>query len=443
MKVTLISPSHCFNSSCSVYAESVIAPPLGLASIAAVLEKQGIEVDIVDMALSDRKIRDGENLSLPGTDIVGVSASLTQRFPQAVAISRALKQNDKDIPIVFGGNYATFMYKKILRDFDSVDIIVLFEGEYSMLELTKAFSGKKDLADVKGIAYRNEDEAIIATHPAEKVTDLDTLPMPARHLLPMEHYKEKGHGAGSIMSSRGCPYKCIFCSTSAFWGHKVRSNSLERVLQEIEHVVEKYHIKDICFDDDIFTYSRPRILKLCEMIEKKFDIQWGCSSRVDHIDADLLSKMRKAGCSTIFFGVESASQVILNKSKKHQTIEMSRRAIKMAKEAGMNVDASFILGLPGENKETIKQDLDFILETMPDRIIMNLLIPHPGTGIYEHSHEFGIRILDDDWQYYTGTIPVVETEDLSWKDLLKARVSILEKYYKAKGVAEKQNADVC
>jgi radical SAM superfamily enzyme YgiQ (UPF0313 family) len=312
-----------------------------------------------------------------------------------------------------------------------------------MLELTEAMLGRKKLAEVKGIAYRNKDGRIIVTPPAKKVTDLDTLPMPARHLLPMKRYAEKCLFAGTIVSSRGCPYRCIFCSNSEFWGHKLRLNSIERVLQEIEYLVEKHNIKEINFGDDIFTYSRSRVIKLCEMIERKFNIQWGCSTRVDYIDADLLTKMRKAGCSTIYFGVESASQVILDKCKKHQTVEMCREAIKLAKKIGMDVSASFILGLPGENNETLRKDLDFILEAMPNRIVVNLLTPYPGTSIHKHPQEFGIRIVDEDWQYYTLFTPPVETGDLSWKDLLRARVSIIQEHSKAKGeTPEEPSADV-
>jgi len=428
MKVTLINPSSSLVPSGPVST----GPPVGLATIAAVLENQGIKVDITDMALFGRKIGDNEKLSLPGTDAVGISASMTSFFHQVVAISKALKQTDKDMPVILGGNHATFMHKEILRNYNFVDIIVLFEGEYVMLELTEALSGKKKLADVKGIAYRNKDGKVVVTDPAEKVKDLDILPMPARHLLPMEHYIEKKCWPGSIVTSRGCPYKCIFCSTSAFFGHKVRFHSIGRVLQEIRSLVEKHHIKQIHFNDDIFTFSRSRGIKLYEMIEKNFDIEWGCQTRVDHVDADLLSKMRKSGCGGLFFGMESASQVILDKCEKHQTVEQGRRAIKLTKELGINVEVSFILGLPGENHETIKNDLDFILETIPDRLILNLLVPYPGTILYENPQKFGIRILDEDWQYYTHAIPVTETRDLSWKDLLKARFLIEREYCKAK-----------
>jgi anaerobic magnesium-protoporphyrin IX monomethyl ester cyclase len=427
MKLALINPHHGFVSS-----TNVASPPLGLASIAAVLEKQDVKVDIFDMAVSQRKIGNEEEMCLAGTDAVGISASMTPRVPQAIAISRALKRTDRNMPVIFGGNHASFMYKQILQDCDSVDIIVLFEGESSMLEISEALSGRKKLADVKGIAYRNKDGGITVTHPAERVEDLDTLPMPARHLLPMEQYKEEGSFAGAIVSSRGCPFRCVFCSTSAFWGHKMRFNSVERVLQEIEYLVEKHHLKEINFADDIFTYNRSRIVKLCELIEKRFDIRWGCSTRVDCVDADLLGRMQKAGCTGIFFGVESASQDILDKCNKHQTVEMCKRSIGMAEKAGLNVEASFILGLPGENNETLKRDMDFILEMMPYRIIVNLLTPYPGTSIYERPEEFGIRILDNDWQYYTSAIPSAETGDLSWEDLLKTRALIQDEYSRAK-----------
>lgn len=428
MKVTLVNPPSEF-----VDEDLLHAPPLGLASIAAVLETKGVEVDIIDMAAPGQATGDKDKLRLSGTDVVGISATLTPRFPQAIAISRAIKKADKDIPIVLGGNHATFMHKEILQNYSSVDFIVLYEGEYSFLKLVEALEGRKSLAKMRGIAYRSKNGKVIVTPKAEKVKDLDALPMPARHLLPMELYK-KWRETGNIVSSRGCPYRCTFCSTSAFFGHEVRLNSIERVLQEIEYLVEKHHLKQISFSDDLFTFSRARVNALCDMIiEKNLDIKWACFSRVDYVDATLLHKMQKAGCQQILYGVESGSQRILDLCKKHQTVERARKAIELTKEEGIAVCASIILGLPGENHQTVQKTLDFILETKPPDISLHLLVPYPGTRIWEEPEKFGIRILGQEWQYYTQAIPMVETKDLSWGDLLKAKSLIIREYLKAKG----------
>lgn len=428
MKVTLINPPfHFEDTNLSRF------PPLGLASIAAVLEENDEEVNIIDMATSENKPSETKGLPLSNADVVGISATHTHRFPEVMKISREIKRMDKDIPVVLGGNHATFMYERILQNHSSVDIIVMFEGEYTMLQLMKTLAGEKSLSEMEGIAYRNQSGKIVVTPRARKVRNLDALPLPARHLLPMELY-QKGGGTGSIVSSRGCPYKCIFCSTAAFSGQEVRLNSAERILQEIKYLIEKCHTKEIQFTEDLFTFSRSRVNALCELITKEnLDVAWGCLSRVDYVDEALLNRMHEAGCREIFYGVESGSQSILDRCGKHQTVEKARKAIELTKTANMDVCAAFILGLPGETHETIQKTRDFILETLPSETRLNLLVPYPGTSLYENPEDYGIRILSKDWKYYTHALPVTETDELSWKELLKAKSLMTREYLKAKG----------
>jgi len=270
LKVTLINPAAEYVSD-----RYPCSPPLGLATIAAVLKTKDIDVEIIDLAASGQTICPKDMLPLPGTDVVGISITMTQRFPQAIAISRVIKKADKDMPVVFGGNHPTFMCKQILQTCSSVDFIVLYEGDYTFPKLLDVLEHGKSLADVNGIAYRDKDEKIVVAPQAERVKDIDALPMPARHLLPMKSY-EKWSAAGGIVTGRGCPYRCTFCSTSAFFGHEVRLNSAERIVKEIEYLMEKYHIRDIRFADDLFTVSPARVNALCNMIiERNLDINWG------------------------------------------------------------------------------------------------------------------------------------------------------------------------
>lgn len=426
MKVILVNPPGGLSDE-----TAGMSPPLGLAYIASLLETQGVEVKIVDMKILGLKpIEIAKYLKGESEVLVGISTTMTACFPEAIEISKVVKQVDKNIPVILGGNHATFTHREILQHYNSVDIVVLFEGEQTMLDLMKAVEGKSDLKYVKGIAYRDRAENIIVTSPRGRIEKLDELPIPARHLLPIESYNKR---AATIVTSRGCPYSCIFCSTSAFHGHRLRFHSPKRIANEIEYLVSEYKSDRIIFADDILTYNRKHIVKTCEeIVRRNLKITWGCNTRADYIDRSLLNTVYRAGCTRIFFGIESGSQAILDRCKKHLDLRKARKAIELTKSTGIKATTSFILGLPGEDWSTIEATLNFILEADTSQINVNILVPYPGTRICEDPNQYGIRILSKDWHYYTHTIPIIETEHLSQKDLIRGKLKIMREFYRYK-----------
>lgn len=432
MKVLLVNPPGGYRCSES------IEEPLGLAYIAAVLEENDIDVNILDMKVTNMNLNDYRKMLVKTEpEIVGIT-SMTINAPDAIEIAKATKQENKDITTVIGGVHATFMYDDILMKYPEVDIVVRFEGEYTMLDLIKCLESDGDLKSIQGIAYSDVKGKLVVTPTRPKIENLDELPMPARHLLPMELYKtyvDKANRGFTLITSRGCPFHCIFCSTSIFHGPKVRMHSVKRVVDEMEYLVQNYNTRHVSFADDLFTLNRRRVMEICnEILERGLDVRWGCLSRVDTVDLELLTMMKKAGCDSIFFGVESVSQKVLDKIRKGFTVEQAKKALKFAKQAGMRVVASFIVGLPGETLESALQILPFLTETRPDLVGIHALSPFPGTEIYEHPERYGIKILHREWNKYDLISPTTETEYLSAKDLVYLQLKLLKDYVMSLGM---------
>lgn len=251
------------------------------------------------------------------------------------------------------------------------------------------------------------------------IEDLDSLPFPARHLLPMDKYKILGRKLTVIhvISSRGCPFQCTFCSSSALCGKRFRARSVENILDEIEEAAEKYKTRHIEFIDDTFTLNRRRIVEFCEEVKKRgLDISWCCSSRVDTIDEDLMKKMKEAGCFIIFFGVESASQRTLDLIGKGITVDRAVKAINWAKKAGIEVLASFVIGFPWETRRDMKETIRFAVKLKPDFAEFSVATPYPGTALYEMAEKEGL-IEVRDWSKYTAIEPVMRGYNFTVKDV--------------------------
>jgi len=299
--------------------------------------------------------------------ILGIT-STTPTIYSALKVAKLAKEVDGDITTVIGGPHVTFTANEVLDSSEDVDFVVAGEGEYTMLELLKALEGDRSLKEVKGITFRDKGK-IVKTPSRGYIEDLDSLPFPARHLLPMDKYKILGRKLTVIhvVSSRGCPFRCIFCSSSALCGKRFRARSVENMLDEIEEAVERYKTRHVEFIDDTFTLNRRRTAEFCEEVKRRgLDISWNCSSRVDTIDEDLMRKMREAGCSIIFFGVESASQRTLDLIGKGITVDRAVKAINLAKRVGIEVLASFVIGFPWETIEDMKETIRFATKLKPD-----------------------------------------------------------------------------
>ncbi|MCC6021316.1 MAG: B12-binding domain-containing radical SAM protein [Thermoproteaceae archaeon] len=380
------------------------APPLGLAWVAAVLEAAGHKVRIVDSPTEGIDMRSlmGEVKSWH-PDLVGLTATTPMAY-KAYETARAIKEYDRDLPVIMGGPHATFMYEEALKS--GVDVVVRGEGEYTMLELVSAIerSGPESasLRPVRGIAFRDGDR-IVVTPDRSPIRNLDELPPPARHLLPMDKYTLFGKPVRVIhvMASRGCPFGCIFCTTSYFWGRYVRYRSARRVAEEIEDAVSKYKTNIIMFTDDELLLNKKFVTEfLGELKARRLDISFSCGSRVDSVSRELLFELRRHGCASVYFGVESGSQETLDRIGKGITLEQAARAFRWAKEAGLAVVGSFILGFPWETPSDMRQTVKFAIKLDPTYAQFTVATPYPGTPLYYRALREGL-IEDWNWEHWT------------------------------------------
>ncbi|MBC7130661.1 cobalamin B12-binding domain-containing protein, partial [Candidatus Bathyarchaeota archaeon] len=406
-------------------------PPLGLTYIAAVLEQEGHEIAVIDCPIckfDHEKLMD--ELTSFHPDIVGISA-MTTMIVSALQAAKNVKETCPEATVVLGGPHATFMDEEILRQEPSVDIIVRGEGEYTMLELARFLPNWSKLADVKGITLRRNGK-IFRTPPRPHIQDLDSLPYPAYHYLPMEKYRIYGRVHLPVMSSRGCPFQCTFCVASQIFGAKFRARSPKNVVDEMEWLRDNYGAEAISFHDDTLTLDKQRMLKICEEIKKrKVELPWGCQTRVDRVSKELLSKMREASCHEASFGVESGSQKIIDAVGKGITHEQCEKAVKWAKEENLFVAVSAILGYPGETKETLQQTVDFVRRLEPDDAWLCIATPYPGTVLRALIESMGWKIHND-WNIYDTSHVVFENPELPAEEILNARKRFYNSFYTPK-----------
>ncbi|MEM2107704.1 MAG: radical SAM protein [Candidatus Bathyarchaeia archaeon] len=405
-----------------------IFPPLGLAYLAAVLEQNNFEVQIIDCPASKigyEKLK--AELSSMEPALIGI-ASMTATIPSALKAARVAKEACPYSKVVMGGPHATFADTQILTEEPAVDVIVRGEGEETLLELAQNLPNLKNLNRIKGITFRNRNQ-IIQTPQRSFIQNLDELPLPSYRSLPIESYRICGKKLLPIMTSRGCPFQCSFCVASQMFGAKFRARSPKNVVDEIEWLINTYGAEGISFHDDTLTLDKKRIFDICdEIINRKIKIAWGCQTRVDQVSKEIFAKMRKAGCNEVSFGVESGCQKILDAVKKKVSIEQSINAVKWAKEEDLFVAVSTIIGYPGETKETLKQTLDLIHKLEPDDVWLCLATPYPGTELRALVERMGWKMATD-WTLYTTMNPIFENPDLPSEEISKMRTQFYDKFY--------------
>lgn len=411
MKIVLINPPS---------KTSFPQPPLGLAAIAAVLEKNGHEVSIIDaqaLGIDEDVIAE----KVIGAGIVGIT-TMTPTFNSSVKVAKTAKKVNNSCFIIMGGPHVTVLPEKTLEDVKEVDLIVIGEGEATIAEVINAIENKESFEKISGISYR-KDGKIITASPRPPIENLDNLPMPAFHLLPIEKYRPyPPHGKKlpymAIMTSRGCPYRCVFCFKSIF-GRRYITNSSKVVIEEIKQLIEKNGVKEVLFYDDSFTLKKDRIIELCDEIKKNnIKILWSCETRVNLVDKELLQKMKEAGCYIISYGVESGDQNILNNLKKDITIEQVRNAFKLTREVGILTVAYFMIGSPGDTNETIRKTIDFAKELDADFAQFSICTPFPGSELFDDLSKKGIRI--EDWDKASYVTSKSKAEPISLTDKLTA-----------------------
>ena len=409
MRVLLINPHYPISETPS--------PPLGLAYLAAALEQAGVEVKILDYVVYPYRRDALESVLNEFKPQVAGATAVSMTVDHARQVLSDIKTIDPEILTLMGGPHVTFCAQETLETFSELDAVVIGEGEETLVELLRAVESAGNLDKVGGIAYRS-DSKIITTAKRKWIKDLDALPFPARHLLPLGRYRTLGMPI-SITTSRGCPYKCIFCVGRKMGGAKVRFHSADRVAAELQYLANlKFHQINIA--DDLFTANQNHCLAVCEeILQRNLDIKWTSFARVDTVSETLLSKMKAAGCTAVSFGFESANPSILNTSKKGITVQQIRNAVRLCRRVGIRPFASFILGLPGETPQTIKETKAFAADLQQKGLAygFHILAPFPGTEVRAQSDRLGIRILTDDWSRYDANRAVTETATVNHRML--------------------------
>jgi anaerobic magnesium-protoporphyrin IX monomethyl ester cyclase len=421
MKALLISPKGS-----NFYAKTGSQiPPLGLAYIAAVLRTNGHQVKILDLGIESKAL---STAVLNWADVVGISAD-TPRYPEALSIAKVAKEAGKTV--VMGGYHVTFLDREAL-DTGLANFVVRGEGEEIFLNLLNTLENGGDLFQVSGISFldkgiyrRNKDAA--------PPSDLDGMPFPARDLIPLQAYNGQMSGLPftSLITSRGCPYNCYFCSSSKFGGLKWRARSAKSIVDEIELLYQTYGYKAFSFMDDNFTLSPKRVFEFADELENRGlkNIRWWCFSRVDILvkNENMIRRMAEVGAYMVFLGLESKNETILESYNKHIGNDQQQRAIELLRKYGIKIHGSYILGDIKETEAMVENTIKWATQINAKTTQFSILTPYPGTALYDDVKK-GNRFLHQHWDWYDGLHPVIKLDILSPKQtsnlLIKAYQSV-------------------
>ncbi len=407
MSVLLINPPRVIYRKHNIWRNvSGVMPPLGLAWIAGFLEHHGHEVKILD-AQAELMSLDDIDQWIQSHDpfrTVGITAT-TPLVSHALMIAATVKRRYSGTRVVMGGVHATVLPEEVLSN-RSVDMVVRGEGEQTFLDIVD----EKTIDSILGVSWKLDGQII---HNGERplIRQLDSLPFPSYHLLPMDKYRPalgaaKRLPAISVMATRGCPGKCSFCYR--IFGNTFRCRSGSRVAEEIFMLQEKYGIKEVCFYDDTFPTVKKEVISFCEEIaNRKLDLTWSCFSRIDTFDYNIFSLMKQTGCHQVMFGVESCDPTVLSMIDKKMNVEKVRWVVNSCKAIGLEVRLAFMLGNPGETEESMEENIRFAISLSPDIVVFNMATPFPGTKMFDWAESNGC-LRTKNWSHYDLSIPVME-----------------------------------
>jgi radical SAM superfamily enzyme YgiQ (UPF0313 family) len=409
-------------------------PHLGLLMLGSVLRKAGHRVRIID---STAQILDNketlEEIKKFKPDIVGFTG-VTPSILKAAKMASMVKDLYPSIPILIGGPHFTAIPEKTLMDYPVFNYGVVGEGEITIVELVNALASNRKPSNVPGVAFR-ENGRVRFNPPRPPIMNLDSLPFPAWELLddfPSKYhpalFKYKRLPSTHIISSRGCPHKCIFCDTSVF-SRRVRFHSPEYVLEMVDFLAKHFKIKEVVFEDDQFLVKQERVAEICEgLLNAKFDIAWSCSGRIDSVnDLALLKLMKRSGCWQINYGIESASQNILDFAKKAITIEQVEKAVSLTRKAGILAKGYFIFGLPFETEKTMKNSIRFAKQIPLADVSVFMLTPFPGSRMYDIAEQYGT--IENDFDKMNVLNVVFVPKGLSKEKLLYFQRRFMKEFY--------------
>lgn len=406
-----IEKKICFIEPPIEFVRDILDAPFPLMYLAAIAEHERWKAEIVQMKILNDKLPDD-------AEIYAVTSSSPQ-WPSTLKLSERLSKEFPDKWKICGGSHISASPNDFYNS--KFDAVVIGEGEIVLERILKNPSILNDHKMIQGEAIKN----------------LDTILFPARHLIDWSKYK-RGIMAGeemlspavSMITSRGCPYRCIFCGSHCVFGRHVRFRSVENVVEEIKHVLNTLGYRGFNFHDDTFCINRSRVLKMCDEF-KKLDIMWRCLTRADTIDEELLLNMKQSGCKEIIIGMESGSQKILDILRKGTTVEKNLEAMKIIKKY-VQLKVGIMIGSPGETWETIEETKDLLRKCPPNFWNVSVFTPFPGSDVWNNPEKFGLKILTKDLSQYQmvgkdfkGNV-VVETEEMNKEEIEQARDELID-----------------
>ena len=392
--------------------------PIYQAYAASILQKNGLEVGVIDCSVDAMgTVSYLKALELASPNIIVIEVATASFAADIEIIEQVKKKFGK--PIVLIGPHSTIFHEAIMQQYDFIDYIARGEYEYTLLDLVQTLSNGGSLEDVPGLTWTSNGQ--VRVNPQRPfMEDLDEIPFPARDLYEWQRYHEPTYLSLpwiTLISSRGCPYRCIFCSwPQTMYGQKYRTRSARNVVDEIEICVKKYKPGEFFFDDDTFALSKRHVLSICnEILRRNVKILWSCMGRVDTVDREMLNAMYRAGCRKIKFGVETGSPAIMETIKKGIDLDVVEEKFRLAKECGLEVHGTFMIGLPGETRDTVYETIKLAKKLPNDSLQFSIATPFPGTEFYAMCEENG-WLVTSEWANFDGNFGAVMSYPQLTKD---------------------------
>jgi len=394
----------------------IVHPPLGVLYLSAYMKANGYKSFVYDGLIKKIDFNEIETIVYENQiNVVGIT-SMSANYEKALELAAFAK--NMGCIVIIGGAHASSDYKKVVAS-PCVDVAIVGEGEISLMNLLNAIYRKKPINDIQGIAFK-EDGAIVFTGQAPRIQNLDSLPLPDYEGINMNFYVALQ--SLGLITSRGCPNNCLFCSSKNIWGRQTIFRSATNVLQELDYIYSKFEYKgkELIFYDDNFTLKKDRLFEICDlMIEKDYQYRWKCMSRIDTITPEMLIKMKQAGCYSISFGIESANNETLSRINKQITIKAVEKVIKMCGDAEMIFHGYFMIGFPWETRNNFMETIDFIRSHPEIEASLSILSPYPGTDFYDNRKLWDIEI-EEAWDKFNHISSVIKSKNYSNSDIYTA-----------------------
>ena len=409
-------------------------PPITLATLGAVLEREGHQVEAEDAAATGLRRRELLERIAIGRPSAVIWSTGTPSIADDLALADEIKQVAPDAATGVFGTHVTALDERCLQETPGLDAIFRNEPEATAAEWVESLGSSERLAAVAGLTYRR-DGAIERNPDRPFLADLDVLPDPAWHLFDLDVYRLPLKGSRFLMVTphRGCPYPCSYCTAQTFYGAKLRRRSIDRVREEIRKNVEVHGVRELFFWSDTFTIDKRYVLQLCEAIEP-LGVSWASNSRVDTIDEELASAMKRAGCWMISFGIESGDQAALDAAGKGATVEDAEHAVAAVKRAGIKVAGHFVLGIPGETAESLERTLALARRLPLDFEQFYCAVPFPGSRLYEEAREKG-WLREEDFSRFRQDEALLELPGLTPEEVMAYRQLAYRRFYTSARVA--------